>query len=53
MSTTAFPFLEDDDYWKVDEPVPTTPGNIGSHDNDDYWDPRCKNSIIVNLLFFY
>ncbi|XP_056585996.1 inactive carboxypeptidase-like protein X2 isoform X1 [Triplophysa dalaica] len=44
-----YPDSEDDDYWKVDEPVPTTPGNTGSHDNDDYWDPRYE--VAENLPF--
>lgn len=51
ISTTALPLLEDDDYWKVDEPMPTAPVTTGRHADDDYWDTKCKNSIMVDFSY--
>ncbi|XP_051508777.1 adipocyte enhancer-binding protein 1-like isoform X2 [Myxocyprinus asiaticus] len=36
----AQPYPDSDDYWKVEEPKPTTPVISGSHTDDDYWDAR-------------
>ncbi|XP_051525301.1 inactive carboxypeptidase-like protein X2 isoform X2 [Myxocyprinus asiaticus] len=39
----------DVDYWKVDEPTPTTPVITGHHTDDDYWDARYE--VTENLPF--
>ncbi|XP_051950936.1 inactive carboxypeptidase-like protein X2 [Xyrauchen texanus] len=36
----AQPYPDSVDYWKVEEPKPTTPVITGSHTDDDYWDAR-------------
>lgn len=45
MINISFNLFEDDDYWKVDEPTPTTSVIAGRPTNeDDYWDARCESS---------
>lgn len=45
MINISFYLFLDDDYWKVDEPTPTTSVIAGRPpDEDDYWDARCESS---------